>query len=53
MLGQVANIGVLIIGGAILADLLIPSHLAGTQTLVNGATGLWKTSINGVLGSSS
>lgn len=37
-----------IIGGVMLADLV--THQAGTTALFNGIGGLWRMSINGVLG---
>jgi len=44
------NLAVLIVMGVMLADLVIPSHVSGTNALFNGVGGLWKTSINGMLG---
>jgi hypothetical protein len=44
------NLAVLIVMGVMLADLVIPSHVGGTNALFNGIGGLWKTSINGMLG---
>jgi hypothetical protein len=44
------NLAVLIVMGVMLADLVIPSHVGGTNALFNGVGGLWKTSINGMLG---
>lgn len=49
----VLNLAVLIIMGVMLADLVLPSHVSGTNALFNGIGGLWKTSINGMLGSTS
>lgn len=49
----VLNLAVLIIMGVMLADLVLPSHVGGTNALFNGIGGLWKTSINGLLGQSS
>lgn len=47
----VLNLAALIVMGVMLADLVIPSHVQGTNALFNGIGGLWKTSINGLLGS--
>lgn len=47
---NVAVIALVLIG---IADLVIPSHVAGTNALVNGITGLWKTTVNGTLGATS
>jgi len=47
----VLNLAMLIVLGVMLADLVIPSHVQGTNALFNGIGGLWKTSINGLLGS--
>jgi hypothetical protein len=44
------NLAVLIVLGVMLADLVLPSHVGGTNALFNGVGGLWKTSINGLLG---
>lgn len=44
------NLVVLIVMGVMLADLVIPSHVSGTNALFNGIGGLWKTSVNGLLG---
>lgn len=40
-----------IAGGVMLADLVANS--SGTTALFNGVGGLWKTSVNGMLGKSS
>lgn len=45
----VLNLGMVIVVGVGVADLVI--HAAGTTALFNGLGGLWKTSINGLLGS--
>lgn len=47
----VLNLAALIVMGVMLADLVIPSHVQGTNALFNGIGGLWKTSVNGLLGS--
>lgn len=44
------NVVVLIVMGVMLADLVLPSHVAGTNALFSGLGGLWKTSVNGLLG---
>lgn len=46
----VLNLAALIVMGVMLADLVIPSHVQGTNALFNGIGGLWKTSVNGLLG---
>lgn len=44
----VLNLAVVIVGGVMLADLV--ANAAGTTALFNGVGGLWKVSINGLLG---
>lgn len=44
----VLNLAVIVAGGVMLADVLI--HPAGTKSLFDGLGGLWKTSVNGMLG---
>jgi len=44
------NLLVLIVFGVMLANLVMPSHVAGTNALFNGMGNLWKLSINGMLG---
>lgn len=44
----VLNLAVVIVGGVMLADLV--ANAAGTTALFNGVGGLWKISINGLLG---
>ena len=44
----ILNLAVVIIGGVMLADLVI--HPDGTKALFNGFGLLWKQSVNGVLG---
>jgi hypothetical protein len=48
----VLNLAVLIVMGVMLADLVLPSHVQGTNALFNGVGALWKTSVNGLLGQS-
>ena len=47
----VLNLAVIVAGGVMLADLVI--HAQGTTALFNGLGGLWKTSVNGMLGQTS
>jgi hypothetical protein len=47
----VLNVAVIVAGGVMLADLLI--HPQGTKALFDGIGALWKTSVNGMLGSTS
>lgn len=47
---NVAVVALLLVG---VADLVIPTHVDGTKALVGGITGLWKTTVNGALGSAS
>jgi hypothetical protein len=49
----VLNLAVLIVMGIMLADLVIPAHVQGTNAIFNGLGGLWKTSVHGLLGSTS
>lgn len=51
MAGQVMNLFVMVAAGVILADLV--HNWQGTATLFNGVGGLWRTSVNGMLGSPS
>jgi hypothetical protein len=44
----ILNLAVVIVGGVMLADLV--ANAAGTTALFNGVGGLWKVSINGLLG---
>jgi hypothetical protein len=46
----VFNLAALIVMGVMLADLVIPSHVGGTNALFSGIGNLWKTSVNGLLG---
>lgn len=48
MLYQFLNLGMLIIIGVILANMI--ANAAGTTAFFNGLGGLWGTSINGLLG---
>jgi hypothetical protein len=45
---RVINLFVLAAIGVIVADLV--ANPKGTQTIVDGVTGLWRTSVNGMLG---
>ena len=45
---QVTNLIVIIVMGVILADLI--KNWQGTATLLNGISGLWTTSVKGMLG---
>lgn len=44
------NLFVIVAGGVMLADLI--SKPAGTKAFFNGIGGIWKTSVNGMLGKS-
>jgi hypothetical protein len=44
----ILNLAVVIVGGVMLADLV--ANATGTTALFNGVGGLWKVSINGLLG---
>jgi hypothetical protein len=46
MAGKITTVAVLIIAGAIVADLV--SNYQGTKVLVNGIIGLWGNSLNAV-----
>lgn len=46
----VLNLAALIVMGVMLADLVIPEHVQGTNALFNGLGGLWHTSVSGLLG---
>lgn len=48
MMGQLFNLLALIVGGVILADMIV--HASGTTAFFNGIGSLWTTSINGLLG---
>lgn len=48
---RIVNLGVIIISGTMLADLV--AHAAGTKAVFDGVGSLWKTSINGLLGKTS
>ena len=48
MMGGVMNLFVIIAIGVILADLV--ANWKGTQTLFNGISSMWTTSVNGMLG---
>ena len=47
----ILNLAVIVSGGVMLADLVI--HPQGTKALFDGIAGLWKTSVNGMLGQTS
>jgi hypothetical protein len=51
MFRGVLSLAAVIAGGVMLADLVANS--SGTTALFNGVGGLWKTSVNGMLGKSS
>ncbi len=45
---QVINLFVIIVGGIMLANLI--ANPAGTKAFFNGVGGIWKVSVNGLLG---
>lgn len=47
----VLNLFILIVMGVMLADLV--THASGTTALFNGLGGIWKQSVNGLLGQGS
>lgn len=47
----ILNLAVVIVGGVMLADLV--ANKDGTTALFNGVGGLWKSSVNGLLGKAS
>ena len=47
------SLAMAVVVGVALADLVIPSHVAGTQALVNGANTTEKQSLNALLGQTS
>lgn len=47
--GRIINLAVVVVGGVILANMIV--HASGTKAFFDGVGGLWKTSINGLLGS--
>lgn len=51
MVNKTFDLAGLIVAGVIVAGLV--KNFQGTQVLINGISGLWKTSINGLLGSTS
>lgn len=51
MFRGVLSLAAVIAGGVMLADLV--ANQAGTTALFNGVGGLWKASVNGMLGKSS
>lgn len=46
--GQVVNLLVIVAVGVILADMI--AHASGTNALFKGVSGMWTTSVNGMLG---
>ena len=50
MAGQVINIFVIIAAGVIIADLVMPGHVEGTNALFKGLSDLWGTGVKGMLG---
>lgn len=48
MASRLFSLGALIVGGIIVADILI--HPKGTTAASNGINKLWGTSVNGLLG---
>lgn len=49
--GSVMNLLVLIVIGVILADML--KNASGTNAILGTTAGIWKTGVNGMLGSTS
>jgi hypothetical protein len=47
---KVINLFVIVAAGVILADMI--ANAKGTTALFNGLGGIWKTSVNGMLGKS-
>lgn len=47
---KVINLFVIVAGGVMLADLI--ANPSGTKAFFNGIGGIWKTSVNGMLGKS-
>lgn len=47
---NVVNLVVIIVVGVIVADLVMPSHVKGTNYLLGGLSALWKVGVNGMLG---
>lgn len=45
---RIINLAVIVLLGAMLANAI--AHPAGTKAVFDGLGGIWKTSINGVLG---
>lgn len=48
---RIVNLFVIVAGGVMLADMI--ANASGTTALFNGIGGIWKTSVNGMLGKSS
>lgn len=51
--GRVFDLAALIVGGVIVAGLIMPKNNQGLRILINGVQGLWSSSINGLLGQTS
>lgn len=47
---SIGSIVVLVVFGLIIADILIPSHLAGSQAAFNAGNTLANTTVGGLLG---
>lgn len=45
---RLVNLAVIVAGGVMLADMI--THADGTKAFFNGIGGLWKVSVNGMLG---
>jgi hypothetical protein len=52
-MARLFDFGALIVGGVIVAGLIMPKNNTGLRILINGVQGLWSSSINGLLGSTS
>ena len=50
---RVINLFVIVAVGVILADLVVPSHVQGTNALISGVSSMWSSSVNGMLGNTS
>lgn len=51
MVGQFIPVITLIVGGVMLANAM--ANPTGTKAIFDGISGLWKTSVNGLLGQTS
>ena len=47
---NIVNLAVIIVVGVIIADLVQPAHIGGTNALLGGISGLWRVGVNGMLG---